>query len=304
MVLVSGESSKLNVKAVVYATDFSVHSQNAGLYAALLAKHFSTKFLVAHAFTLSQAALEVETEGRLVSQQRKDLELLLSQKASALSQEPISAIPVLLDGDPKKAIPDFADKNTPSLIVLGTHGGGRVEREIIGSVAEGVLRSASCPCLTVGPHVQPVSSRDLLFRRILYVTDFTPASAAAAGYAVFFAEQFSADIDVLNVVQREAIHHPDRLSDLKERFYRALENIVPQQAQKFCDTKTFVEVGKAYNQILQHIQERSVDLLVLGIHKSSHLSIETRRSGAFELIVRATCPVLTVVRQNQTSADL
>jgi nucleotide-binding universal stress UspA family protein len=295
MVPVIGEGPKLNLKAIVCATDFSTHSQNAGLYAALLAEYFSAKLLIAHAFTLSQAAMEAEAERGIVSQQRTDLERLLSQRASALSEEPISAIPVLLDGDPKKTIPELADKNAPSLIVLGTHGGSRIGREIIGSVAEGVLRSTSWPCLTVGPNVQPGSSETVPFRRILYVTDFTPAAAGAAGYAVSFAESFLAEIDVLNVVQSGAIDHPDRLNDLREHFYRALENVVPQHAQQFCHPRTFVEVGNAHHQILQHIQERSVDLLVLGIRKSSHLSIETRTSGAFGLIAQAPCPVLTVV---------
>jgi nucleotide-binding universal stress UspA family protein len=295
MVPVIGEGSKLNIKAVVYATDFSTHSQSAGRYAVLLAEHFSAKLLVAHAFTLSQAAMEAEAERGIISQQRTDLERLLSQRASALSQEPISTIPVLLDGDPKKTIPELADKNAPSLIVLGTHGGSRIGREIMGSVAEGVLRSTSWPCLTVGPNVQPVSSQTVPFRRILYATDLTPGATGAAGYAVCFAETFRAEIDVLNVVQSGAIDHPERLKALTEHFYRALENIVPQQAQEFCHPRTFVEVGDAHRQILQHIQERSVDLLVLGIRKSPHLSIETRTSGVFGLIAQAPCPVLTVV---------
>ena len=137
---VIGERPDLDLNAVIYATDFSVCSQNAGLYAALLSRHFSATLMVAHAFTLSQAAMEVEVDRSLVSQQRKDLEPLLSLKALALSNGSFQAIPVLLEGDPKEVLPDLADRNSPSLIVLGTHGGGWVEREIIGSVAEGILR--------------------------------------------------------------------------------------------------------------------------------------------------------------------
>ena len=77
---VIGERPELDLNAVVYGTDFSVCSQNAGLYAAFLARHFSTALMVAHAFTLSQAAMEVEIDPSLVSQQRKDLEFLLSRE--------------------------------------------------------------------------------------------------------------------------------------------------------------------------------------------------------------------------------
>ncbi len=292
---VIGERPDLDLNAVIYATDFSVCSQNAGLYAALLSGHFSATLMIAHAFTLSQAAMEVEVDRSLVSQQRKDLELLLSRKALALSNGSVQAMPALLEGDPKEVIPDLADRNAPSLIVLGTHGGGWVEREIIGSVAEGILRSTSWPVLTVGPHVQSVADKTTPFQRILYATDFTPAAARAAIYAVSFAQSFRADIDVLNVVQREAIDHPDRLSDLIRRFYRALDELVPEQAKEFCNPRSFVEVGNAHQQILEHIRERSIDLLVLGVRKSSHLGIERRTSGAFQLVTHAACPVLTIV---------
>ena len=76
-----GDRPEMNLKTVVYATDFSLCSQNAGLYAARIASYFSATLLITHAFTLSQAALEVEINKTRVSQQRKDLETLLSRSA-------------------------------------------------------------------------------------------------------------------------------------------------------------------------------------------------------------------------------
>lgn len=182
------------------------------------------------------------------------------------------------------------------MIVLGTHGGGRLERGVIGSIAEKILRSTRWPALTVGPHVKRVSSQTFSFARILFATDFSAAAAQAAPYAVTFAEVFGARIDVLNVVQKDAIEHPDRLSELQIRFFTALDGLVPQQAKVFCDPRTFVAVGGAHDQIIEHIRERSIDLLVLGIRRTSHLSMEMRTSGAFRLIVDAECPVLTIRR--------
>jgi len=289
-----GDRPELNVKTVVYATDFSICSQNAGLYAARIASYFSATLLVTHAFTLSQAALEVESNKKRVSQQRKDLETLLSRSALLLGAESIETNSALLEGDPKDVIPALADHNAPAIIVLGTHGGGRIERGIIGSIAEKILRSSQWPTLTVGPLVKHESSQTFPFARILFATDFTVAAANAAVYAVTFAEVFGAKIDVLNVIQDDGLEHPDRLSDLRNRFFNALDSIVPQQAREFCDPRTFVAVGKAHDQILDHIKERSIDLLVLGIHKTSHLSMEMRTSGAFRIIADTACPVLTI----------
>jgi nucleotide-binding universal stress UspA family protein len=96
------------------------------------------------------------------------------------------------------------------------------------------------------------------------------------------------------VIQDDGIEHPDRLSDLQNRYFSALDGLVPQQAKEFCDPRSYVAVGRAHDQILEHIRERSIDLLVLGIRKTSHLSMEMRTSGAFRIIVDAACPVLTI----------
>ncbi len=285
----------LNLNSVVYATDLSTWSQNAGFYAALFANHFRTKLLVCHAFTLSQAAMEVEVEKLSISQQRRDLLAFLSTKAAILTSGPVEAIPKLVEGSPQKAIPELADRHAPSLIVLGTHGRNWVERGLIGSVAEGILRSTRWPCATVGPHVSSAAlSVNLPFRRILYATDLTPAAAHAAIYAVSFARAFEAEIDVLNVIHEDDRDRPERVSELAQEFHRALHGLVPDHASEFSHSRTFVEVGGAHEQILAHIKDRSIDLLVLGIKKTSHLGLWSRSSGAFQLIVHAACPVLTV----------
>lgn len=240
--------------------------------------------------------MEVEAEHIMVSEQRKDLNTLLSTTASRLSSDAVEAMPTLLEGDAKEMIPELAEEHAPSMIILGTHGAGRLVRSMIGSLAEQILRSTRMPVLTVGPHVRPVSAETFPFKRILFATDFTSSAAQAAAFTVFFAEKLGAGIDVLNVIHKDTISSPDRLSDLRNRFFSALDGLVPQQSKEFCDPKTYVEAGSAHDRILKHIQERSIDLLVLGIRKTSHLSMEMRTSGAFQIIVDAQCPVLTIRR--------
>lgn len=284
----------LKIGAVIYGTDFSVCSQNAGLYAAQLARFFAAKLVVTHAFTVSQAAMEVEIDGTLVSQQRKDLQVLLAQKAATLASGSVEVVPLLVDGDPKEVLPRVAEEHAPSLLVVGTHGGGWVEREIIGSVAERVLRSSHWPTITVGPQVRSASSLPFPFRRILYATDLSPSAAPAAIVAAAWAQAMGAELDVLNVVEHGAVGRSEHLEEITRNFRNALSSIAPEQAKDFPSPKAFVEAGNAHEQILKHCRERSIDLLILGIGKSSYLGFTTRTSGAFQLIVDAECPVLTV----------
>ena len=281
----------LQVNAVVYGTDFTVCSQNAGLYAALMARFFSAKLLVTHAFTLSHAAMEVEIDRTLVSQQRKDLQVLLAQKAATTAPDSLGVIPLLVDGDPKEVLVKVADEHAPSLLVLGTHGGGWVEREIIGSVAEHVLRSSRWPTMTVGPQVRSASSRPFPFHRILYATDLSASAAKAVGPAASLTQAMGAEMEVLHVIEHGVVDRPERLQAITRSFRDALGN----QAKDFLNPQMFIETGNAYEQILKHCRERSIGLLILGIRKSSHLGLTTRTSGAFQLIVDAECPVLTVM---------
>jgi nucleotide-binding universal stress UspA family protein len=291
---VQGTKSKVSLKTVVYGTDFTHCSENAGLFAARMASYFSVPLLVAHAFTPSQAAMQVEMEKGPISQQRKDLDSLLSKKVALLNEFSPKVESILLQGDPRKVVPELADLHQPSLIAVGTHGRGQLSREFIGSVAEQILRSSNWPVLTVGPHVPPASPKTFPFQRILFATDLSPAAAYAVPIGLAFAESMGATVDLLHVIPADTMSEPLHLAELQSWFRANCGDLSPQQSREFSDPRTFVPVGSAYRRILEHIEEHSVDLLVLGIRKASHLGLEMRTSGAFRLIVNAKCPVLTI----------
>jgi nucleotide-binding universal stress UspA family protein len=55
----------------------------------------------------------------------------------------------LEEGDPVLQILRVAEETSCGLIVMGTHGRSGLARLLMGSVAEQVVRKASCPVLTV-----------------------------------------------------------------------------------------------------------------------------------------------------------
>jgi nucleotide-binding universal stress UspA family protein len=108
------------------------------------------------------------------------------------------------------------------------------------------------------------------------------------------AQAFDASLDVLHVVNPEDVEHPDRFSEIQNRFYGAIEELVPRQTDELRHPRGFVDVGSAHVRILEHLREFQVDLLVLSISKSSHLWPQSRLSGAFYIIANAPCPVMTM----------
>lgn len=289
-----GKSITIQLDSILFATDFSPASQNAGLYASAVSVHFGTKLVVGHSFTLTQAALEVEVEKAQASRQRVDLEHELELEAEVLDAGRGTTETVLVEGDPCKTIPILALQKPHSLVVLGTHGGGSVDRFVLGSTAEGILRHSSGPSLTVGPHVNILRAGALQVKRILYATDCSVEAAHAAPVAVALAESFNAELDVLNVVRLGDIDHPEQLQRLQKHLYGAVEAVAHCNVGQLCEPHTFVSVGHPHVEILRHIDDREIDLLILGLRRNTHLGMQNRTSGAFPIIVEANCPVITV----------
>jgi len=292
---VEGDRPRVNIEHVIYATGFSGRSENAGQYAVLLAQYYGAKLIVAHAFHPSQAAIEAEALSHHASLERERNLARLAGLAESLVSGEIQAEPRLLNGPVDQSVGSLAEEQSPSLVVLSTSGAGRFQRTFIGSTADRILRSTRWPCFVCGPNVPPPAKDSIPFKRILYATDFSPAAVQAAVYAVSLAKDAGANIDVLNVVPEKVIAHPQQIAELEERLHQQLEKVVPAQAREFCNPRTFVDVGNAHKQINEHIRQYAVDLLVIGVRKSSHLDLEMRTSGAFALIAESPCPVLTVL---------
>jgi nucleotide-binding universal stress UspA family protein len=282
----------LSFNAVVFATDFSAGARSAGRYAALLAHHYDAELIVVHAFRLVSAAEEAEALGHVHSRQREQLENLLSETMKELTPPARKSATVLGEGSPVDLIREVSRRHEPNLIVLGTHGGGTVERHFLGSTAEEILRIIPSPILTVGPHVATPSSARLEFRHILYATDFSAAAAHAALYAFGLARAFGSAIDVLHIASPERMERPD-VAETEQELLRALDKLVPDDAKESLRPQSFVEFGDTRECIIRHARERTVDLIVLGAHRHSQLAMHLRTGPAFQVIVEAPCPVLT-----------
>ena len=61
----------------------------------------------------------------------------------------VSVETVVLDGNPYERILDYADETDADLVVMGTHGRTGVDRYLLGSVTEKVVRTSDVPVLTV-----------------------------------------------------------------------------------------------------------------------------------------------------------
>ena len=94
-----------------------------------------------------------------------------------------------------------AKASRSDLVVIGSHGRGGVQRLVLGSVAEKVLRLATCPVLTVRRGVRLARRSRSPFETILCPTDFSAAANKAVAYAKRLAQEADAKLILMSAVE-------------------------------------------------------------------------------------------------------
>lgn len=297
MALALLENGQLSISSVVFATDLSLVSHNAGLYAMAVAEHFQAELIVTHSFIPSQSAEEVELLKQHPSADRLERIARLKTTAAAFAFRHLRLRTQLLEGDPSSTIATFADSLPHSLLVLGTHGGSSLGRRLIGSVAERCLRRAVCPTLTVGPHVPPPDVA-YPFHSMLYATDCSGMASRAAPLACAMAGSFHSELKVISIIDEHAGPVADLLADLDFRTRKEIDRQLPGACDHFTESRAIANASSAREQILRYATSTHSDLLILGVHGRRTIEILDRNSVTIQIIAEASCPVLTLTNDS------
>jgi len=136
---------------VLVPTDGSAASRRAIEQAvALAAEHGATIHAVYVVNTASYASLPTESSWDGVAEMlESEGESALDEVAELAAERDVSVERVFLDGSPSREIIRYAEEVGCDLVVMGTHGRGGIDRLLLGSVAERVVRSSNVPVLTV-----------------------------------------------------------------------------------------------------------------------------------------------------------
>ena len=104
--------------------------------------------------TGSFATLPVETTwDGMTEMLREEGQQAVSAFAEMTGDEPVET--AVREGNPSGEIVDYAERYDCDAIVMGTHGRGGIDRLLLGSVAERVVRAAPVPVVTM-----PISDRE------------------------------------------------------------------------------------------------------------------------------------------------
>ncbi|MBI5760629.1 MAG: universal stress protein [Planctomycetales bacterium] len=146
----------IELKRILFPTDFSPNANAALAYATALAEQFGAELHVLH--VMVEPAVIIPEPGAFYPIPDTLLADIKEQSEKALNQVPDPqwcqgkvVQRVLRRGTPFVEIVRYAKEANADLVVLGTHGRGGLAHVLLGSVAEKVVRKAPCPVLTVRP---------------------------------------------------------------------------------------------------------------------------------------------------------
>ena len=285
--------TRIALKNILFATDFSAASDAAAPIAIQIARHYGAKVYGVHVNRFDDYTAAAPNAWAAMAEaaekETKEDAGRLNEQFQGIEHEA-----VIGEGNIWEVVSNLIKEKEIDLVVLGTRGRTGLGRALLGSVAEQILRQAPCPVLTVSPHVNLWSDEYAKMREILYTTDLVADFPIAAPYAVSLAQENQAHLVLLHVIEDakagDLVDSPE-VVDVKER---KLQQLVTEQAGLWCEPTYIVEQGPAAEKILDVAKRRPTDLIVLGARPAKGLATHLNMGTVHKVVSQATCPVLTV----------
>jgi nucleotide-binding universal stress UspA family protein len=142
------------MRRLLFASDFSKASTKAFATAVALAKATHADMTILHVLVpitplVPEQYIAGTTLDKLNADSRQWAQEQVAKLTARAKKGGIRAIGLTTTGDPAEHIVRAARAKRADLIVLGTHGRTGLNRFFVGSVAQRVIASATCPVVTV-----------------------------------------------------------------------------------------------------------------------------------------------------------
>ncbi len=149
----------VKIETILVPVDFSEYTSQVADYAVSLAKAFGSTVKLLHVIKIPSlpesinwiAAVPNTTEMNLPEELIKISQTNLGDLADRYTDQGVSLESLVVEGVPFVEIVRAVGEHGADMIVMGSHGRTGVSHILMGSVAEKVVRKASCPVLCIKP---------------------------------------------------------------------------------------------------------------------------------------------------------
>lgn len=184
------------MKRILVPTDFSESAQNALQVAAALAKKHHAKIYLLHMMGISQSIInKAETENQ--AEAMFYMELARKRFSELLNQpylKDIEVESVVQNYLVFSEINSFALEKNIDLIIMGSHGTGKLDDFFVGSNTEKVVRTADAPVLVIKD-----KASGMKLEKVVFACDFEKESMKAYKKAMQMFETLGSNVALLYV---------------------------------------------------------------------------------------------------------
>ncbi len=290
-------------KRILVATDFSECSRVALDICISASKCMKTKLYVLHTIEklLHDYTYLLSMDTHLTMKQKLEEEAMNKIK-TMLPEELLGSediVPIVRFGKPFLEIIKVAKEKDVDLMAIGTHGRAGVDRVILGSVAERVVRKAGCSVMVVR------SRKYVGFKRIIVPIDFSDCSRKALEYAAATARAHNSKLTILHVYEESFIEPYVRAANTEEEAQEIVRGIEQVNESKYDDFLKKIDLsgveydkllrkGIPSNEIVETAREQKAQLIVVGTHGRSGIKHMLIGSDAEEVVRNAPCDIVVV----------
>jgi nucleotide-binding universal stress UspA family protein len=143
----------MEIKSILFPTDFSDESSHALEYAVDMAKRYGAKLYLLHVVHAIYNVTGWYVPHTSLNEIYKDLEKSAQKELERYDLKELRSLKDIerrvLTGVPHEVIVKFVKDNKIDLIVMGSHSRKGIDRVLFGSTASQIVRFAPCPVLTV-----------------------------------------------------------------------------------------------------------------------------------------------------------
>ncbi len=297
---------------ILVAIDFSEPSRRALCDALVLAAENNAQLSVVHVLHSDRNYAAVEDPYEL-NRERAAAEKEIKAMIDKLGPDHEVNSAMVKHGPVTQQVLTVIEEKAIDLLVIGTRGRGGLRKLALGSVAEELLRLASCPVMTIGPNADiAVITRGHGFRRILFATDFGKGSAKALPLALALAREQQGKLILLHMINPipatsaslsayapagAAADEVDEWEDTsRTRSIAQLRQALPAETGLEQEIEFVVGTDFLPEAVLTASGKFKVDLIVMGANRtaSAKAAAHVPWSAVHEVVRYAPCPVLTV----------
>ena len=260
------------------------------------AYHDATVHILNVADTTQESALQLQDETSDVLEQKGNE--IVEEAATQAEDRGVDTVTAVVQGEPYREIIEYADTHEIDLVVMPTHGRRGLERFLLGSTTERVVRRADVPVLTIQPDDDARITHP--YTNVLVPTDGSECANQALSLGVSIADTEGAALYLLSAISIPALGADSR-PDIQMEILEESAHELLDEAEAFAEkagveaTAKDVEYGSSIHKaILTYIEEHDIDLVVVGTHGRTGFDRYVLGSVTDYLVRTSPIPVLTV----------